>query len=103
LDAALDALEAGVAGLGSPFLRGARVFFVSPKGSAALTSAGVWYATAMVSSATVDFSRLMFGNSFRRQTYRSIVHVAIRRCTYIQDETGLYSEHIDATERFIEC
>ncbi|MNE41148.1 hypothetical protein D3C80_1352040 [compost metagenome] len=59
--AALFVLAAGAAtafaGFGSAFLRGARVFFVAPTGSAAFTSTGVSFTAAMVSSAIVDFSR----------------------------------------------
>jgi len=108
LDAALVVLAAGAvaafAGLGSAFLRGARVFFVMPTGSAVLTSTGVSFTAAMVSSAMVCFSRSMFGNSFRRQKYRSMVDVTIRPCTScVQDEINLLSGHIDQVEHSVEC
>ena len=108
LDAALVVLAAGAAaafaGLGSAFLRGARVFFVMPTGSAVLTSTGVSFTAAMVSSAMLCFSRSMFGNSFRRQKYRSMVDVTIRPCTScVQDEIDLLSGHIDQVGDSVEC
>jgi hypothetical protein len=108
LDAALVVFAAGAAaaftGLGSAFLRGARVFFVAPTGSAALTSIGVSFTAAMVSSAMVCFSRSMFGNSFRRQKYRSMVDVTIRPCTScVQNGLDFLSGHIDQFGHSVEC
>jgi len=107
-DAARVALAAGAAaafaGLGSAFLRGARAFFVMPTGSAVLTSTGVSFSAAMVSSAMVCFSRSMLENSFRRQKYRSMVDVTIRPCTScVQDEIELLSGHIDQVGHSVKC
>lgn len=107
LDAGLVDLEPGAAafaGLGSAFLRGARVFFVASTGSAVRTSTGVLFTAAMVSSAMLCFSRSMFGNSFRRQKCRSMVDVIIRPCTScVQDEIDLLSGHIDQIGHSVEC